>query len=329
MLLLPLGSSLALSLSSGLPAQTKPTSFNRRSAFAHLATVPAAALLISSDPALASIVDPEPRAITTVIIDSAQSRAGVELYDVTIGTPPKSYPAVRSLNPAGAAFSANVQPGMILLGNFPDGSKSVVGRIKNGPYPIVLQFYNLAAGGDAIGDLGRPIVSSQDALDMAQQASRENAAAKANEPQLGSKGAGLGVKTTRKATGKCETKSRRGDVLEINYEARVASPGGPLYDSSAQRGTGQPYQFILGNGDVIKGVDIALYDMCPGEIRELDIPSLLAYGRNGSRLFDIPGDVRLWWKVELVRVNFIGEENNTKRREDLYDGGSGELPVNL
>jgi len=200
----------------------------------------------------------------------------------------------------------------------------VVARLRDGPYPIVLQFYNLAAGGDAIGDLGRPLVTAQDALTMAQQASKEAAVAAANEPQLSTKGTGLVIKKTPPLGDKCGIKSRRGDVLEINYEARVASPGGPIYDSSEQRGTGQPYQFVLGNGDVIKGVDLGLFDMCPGEVRELDIPSVLGYGRKGSNLFDIPGDVRLWWKVELVRLNFVGEESNVKTREELYDGGSGD-----
>lgn len=34
----------------------------------------------------------------------------------------------------------------------------------------------------------------------------------------------------------------------------------------------------------------------------MDIPSALGYGRAGSNVFDIPGDVRLWWKVELVKI---------------------------
>jgi FK506-binding protein 2 len=289
---------------------------NRRVALSHLIT-PAAALLVlsSSAPALASIAEPDPQGITTVILHSSKEKAGVELYDVKLGTPPKSYPAVRSVDPAGAASSAGVKPGMIMLGNFPDGSKSVVARMKQNLYPLVFQFYNLAA--ETEGD-----VLPQDALRRAEQASQE--AAKREDPQLSPKGTGLGIRTTRPPSSVCGIKSRRYDMMEIKYEARVASPGGPLYDSSAQRGTGQPYQFVLGNGDLIKGVDLGLYDMCPGEIRELDIPSLLGYGRNGSVLFDIPGDVRLWWKVELVRLNFVNENENQNSRDTLYTGGSGE-----
>ena len=102
-------------------------------------------------------------------------------------------------------------------------------------------------------------------------------------------------------------KSRRGDVLEINYEARIGGKDGPVYDSSAERGTGQLYMFVLGSGDIVRGVDLGTYDMCPGEVRELSIPSALGYGRQGSRLYHIPVSFRLFWTVELVRSNSVME----------------------
>ena len=55
------------------------------------------------------------------------------------------------------------------------------------------------------------------------------------------------------------------------------------------------------------GVDLGTYDMCPGEVRELSIPSALGYGRQGSRLYRIPGSFRLFWTVELVRSNSVME----------------------
>ena len=42
-------------------------------------------------------------------------------------------------------------------------------------------------------------------------------------------------------------KSRRVDVLEINYEACIGGKDGPVYYSSAERGTGKPYMFVLGS----------------------------------------------------------------------------------
>lgn len=44
---------------------------------------------------------------------------------------------------------------------------------------------------------------------------------------------------------------------------------------------GHPKWFVLGVGQVIKGLDIALMDMCPGEKRKVVIPPSLAYGEQG------------------------------------------------
>jgi len=185
---------------------------------------------------------------------------------------------------------------MILLGT--DASQSIVGRIQNGPYPIVLQFYDLRK----TGDHQTVPVSPQTALLEAQQAppSSNNQ----NPPPLSTKGTGLVIKTVQKPKDPCpdgqSSRVRRGDTITINYEARVASPGGPLYDSSTERGG--PVTFRVGSAQAVNGVDIGVYDMCPGEVRELDIPASLGYGRAGSVVFDVPGDVRLWWRLELLQL---------------------------
>ena len=100
------------------------------------------------------------------------------------------------------------------------------------------------------------------------------------------------------------SRSQRGNVLSIVYEARLDSPTGRIYDASYQRGTQQqPYQMVLGSGDMIIGVDQGLYDMCLGEVRGLEIPSRLAYGDRGNRMFQIPPNRNLYWKVQLVRID--------------------------
>jgi FK506-binding protein 2 len=100
----------------------------------------------------------------------------------------------------------------------------------------------------------------------------------------------------------CQLQSQRGDILEIVYEAHMYSKQGPVYDASIQRGTGQPYQMVLGSGDMLPGVDLGLYDMCPGEVRELFLPPSLAYGQRGNRLYRIPPDTPLYWKVQLISI---------------------------
>ena len=44
----------------------------------------------------------------------------------------------------------------------------------------------------------------------------------------------------------------------------------------------QPFSFRLGAGQVIRGWDLGLKDMCPGEQRRLTIPSSLGYGDRGA-----------------------------------------------
>ena len=54
---------------------------------------------------------------------------------------------------------------------------------------------------------------------------------------------------------------------------------GKQFDSSIGRG---PFDFQLGAGQVIKGWDQGLLDMCIGEKRTLTIPSDLGYGSRGA-----------------------------------------------
>lgn len=105
----------------------------------------------------------------------------------------------------------------------------------------------------------------------------------------------------------------------------VAPPGwtrsdGNVFDSSVKRG--EPFDFTLGQGMVIRGWDNGLQNMCVGERRRLTIPSNLGYGDHGSgaRLgvglmfplgfhllttawgSSIPGGATLVFDVELLAI---------------------------
>ncbi|GLG92497.1 12 kDa FK506-binding protein [Gryllus bimaculatus] len=63
----------------------------------------------------------------------------------------------------------------------------------------------------------------------------------------------------------------------------------------------QPFTFQLGVGQVIKGWDQGLLDMCVGERRKLVIPPELAYGDRGAGNV-IPGGATLTFEVDLVNI---------------------------
>lgn len=63
----------------------------------------------------------------------------------------------------------------------------------------------------------------------------------------------------------------------------------------------QPFSFQLGVGQVIKGWDQGLLDMCVGEKRKLTIPPSLGYGDKGAGNV-IPGGATLFFETELIHI---------------------------
>jgi len=105
----------------------------------------------------------------------------------------------------------------------------------------------------------------------------------------------IGIK---KRVDDCKVKSRKGDSLSMHYTGKLED--GTEFDSSVGRGT--PFVFTLGTGQVIKGWDQGLLNMCEGEKRKLVIPSDLGYGDHGSPP-KIPGGATLIFEVELIKID--------------------------
>lgn len=86
-----------------------------------------------------------------------------------------------------------------------------------------------------------------------------------------------------------------GSRVKVDYTGWLTN--GKKFDSSV--GTGQPYEFTLGNGEVIKGWDEGIQGMKVGGKRQLRIPPQLAYGEQGHPPV-IPPNSTLIFDVQLV-----------------------------
>eukprot|EP00275_Glaucocystis_incrassata_P001009 EC121484.1.p1 GENE.EC121484.1~~EC121484.1.p1 ORF type:complete len:145 (+),score=23.89 EC121484.1:101-535(+) len=108
------------------------------------------------------------------------------------------------------------------------------------------------------------------------------------------KGLQIGVKYKPK---ECTKRAKNGDTLKIHYTGTLLD--GEKFDSSLDRN--DPFQFKLGAGQVIKGWDRGLLNMCIGEKRKLTIPSDLGYGAGGMPP-KIPGGATLVFETELIDI---------------------------
>lgn len=89
-----------------------------------------------------------------------------------------------------------------------------------------------------------------------------------------------------------------GDTVSVNYVGMFTD--GRKFDNSYDRG--QPFQFTLGGGQVIKGWDQGVAGMRVGGKRKLIIPPALAYGQGGAGNGLIPPNATLVFEVELLAV---------------------------
>ncbi|CAL4959783.1 unnamed protein product [Urochloa decumbens] len=108
----------------------------------------------------------------------------------------------------------------------------------------------------------------------------------------------------------CTLQAHKGDKIKVHYRIAMQEKranclagtltDGSVFDSSYDRG--DPFEFTLGNGQVIKGWDQGLLGMCVGEKRKLKIPAKMGYGERGSPP-KIPGGATLIFDTELIAVN--------------------------
>jgi FKBP-type peptidyl-prolyl cis-trans isomerase len=105
---------------------------------------------------------------------------------------------------------------------------------------------------------------------------------------------GLKYYQLKKGTGAV---AKAGDTVRVHYTGWLTD--GKKFDSSLDRG--EPIEFPLGQGRVIKGWDEGVAGMKIGEKRQLQIPAALGYGDRGAGGV-IPPNADLIFDVELVGV---------------------------
>ena len=93
--------------------------------------------------------------------------------------------------------------------------------------------------------------------------------------------------------------AKAGDKLSVRYVGELYK-NGKEFDSSWKRGKA-PFQFTLGQQQVISGWDQSLLGMKVGGRRRLTIPADLAYGAQGQPP-TIPANAPLIFDVDLTKI---------------------------
>ncbi len=110
-----------------------------------------------------------------------------------------------------------------------------------------------------------------------------------------STGTGLQYVITKAGNG---GKAQAGDIVVVHYEGKLLN--GNKFDSSYDMD--RPFEFPVGQGQVIKGWDEAFMVLEKGSKATLIIPSPLAYGANAVGGGAIPAHSPLVFTVELIDI---------------------------
>ncbi|WP_438480329.1 FKBP-type peptidyl-prolyl cis-trans isomerase [Oleiharenicola lentus] len=106
--------------------------------------------------------------------------------------------------------------------------------------------------------------------------------------------ADLQIETIKAGTG---ASPKKGQLVTVHYTGKFTD--GKKFDSSVDRD--DPFQFVLGEGQVIAGWDVGVAKMKVGDKVKLTIPPHLGYGAGGYP-GAIPPNATLIFEVELLAI---------------------------
>jgi len=102
-----------------------------------------------------------------------------------------------------------------------------------------------------------------------------------------------------------------GDLVRIHYIGRL--PDGTVFDSSRARQ--KPFEFILGDCEVIDGWEMLIGSMAYGERADLMIPPQFAYGEDGVPPI-VPPNATLTFNVELLDFGTPIDQDSDQPKEE-------------
>ena len=92
--------------------------------------------------------------------------------------------------------------------------------------------------------------------------------------------------------------AKEGSHVRVHYTGWLTN--GKKFDSSLD--AGKPFDFTIGNGEVIKGWEEGVTGMRVGGKRQLRIPPSLGYGAEGTPGGPIPPNATLIFDIQLLGV---------------------------
>ena len=185
-----------------------------------------------------------------------------------------------------------------VFGHVVDGM-DVVNKIKQGDTLTTLTINRVGEKAKAFTATTETFAALQGSAKERAQKAAEEAQAKELDlinkkwPNTTKTSSGLRYLVTKKGSG--TEKPTKGKKITAHYTGTLLD--GSKFDSSVDRG--QPFEFSVGMGQVIKGWDEAFLDMTKGEKRTIILPPELGYGSRGAGGV-IPPNAFLVFDVELL-----------------------------
>ena len=178
---------------------------------------------------------------------------------------------------------------VLLVAQFSDNEGAIAGKVSDAP-----------AGTEQIetvqqGTVQKETLVAQSASDLMDDSGEEAMAGDtASAENIVTTDSGLQYVVIEEGDG---ASPQTGQRVFVHYVGTLED--GTKFDSSRDRG--RPFDFKIGQGQVIKGWDEGVGDMKVGDRRKLIIPPELGYGARGAGGV-IPPNATLIFDVELLRI---------------------------